>query len=201
MLRTAAKFGWRTIQWVIILAASAAILAAVIVPRIFGGTPYTIISGSMEPYLSPGTLVVVRPVDPKDVAVGDVVTVQLESGKDTVVTHRVTEVQYRLDGQLQFITKGDANDIADSEPRLPVQIRGEVWYHVPYLGYVSQAFSGSQRQSMVGVVIVGLVAYAAWMFIGATRERRKRPGHEAADSSNDDSPVEAEPAELAASRG
>lgn len=172
-LRSVARFTWRTIEWVVILAATAAILLAVVIPRIFGATPYTIISGSMEPYLSPGTLVVVKPVEPADLSVGDVITVQLESGEEAVVTHRIQAVQYRADGQIQFITKGDANDIADAEPRLAVQVRGEVWYQVPYLGFLSTALSGAQRGWLVGVVILGLGGYALWMWIGALRDRRR----------------------------
>lgn len=160
-------------MWAVILAACAAIALAVIVPRIFGATPYTIISGSMQPELPAGTVVIVRPVDPSTISVGDIVTVQLESGIDTVVTHRVHEIRYQLTGEVQFVTKGDANDLPDDEPRLPVQIRGEVWYHIPYLGYVSTALTGSQRNGLLTLVGVGLVAYAAWMFTSAIVDRRR----------------------------
>lgn len=172
-LRVVARFCWRTVLWVIILAASAAVVSAVIVPRLFGATPYTIITGSMQPQLPAGTVVIVRPIDPASISVGDVITVQLESGKDTVVTHRVYQIGYQLNGEMQFITKGDANDLPDDEPRLPVQIRGEVWYHIPYLGYVSSAFTGSQRYALMILAAIGLGAYAAWMFTSAAVERKK----------------------------
>lgn len=171
-MRASVRFLARTLAWLVIVASLAAICVAVLVPRLFGATPYTILTGSMEPGLRPGDLVVIRPVAPEDLSVGDVVTVQLESGVDTVVTHRVYAIQHRADGDLQFITKGDANDTVDRDPRLAVQIRGELWYHVPYLGFVSTALSGSQRSWLAGAVAVGLLGYAGWMFVAAARDRR-----------------------------
>ena len=43
------------------------------------------------PASAPGSVVVVRPVDPADIGVGSVITYQLESGEPEVVTHRVVE--------------------------------------------------------------------------------------------------------------
>lgn len=188
-MRATARFARRTFEWLAILASGAAIMLAVVVPRLFGATPYTILTGSMTPAIKPGALVVVRPVDPSTVSVGDVVTVQLESGQNSMVTHRVAAIQYRADGQLQFITKGDANNVVDAEPRLPVQIRGDFWYQVPYLGYVSNAMTGTQRSWLGIIAIVALVGYAVWMYTprppriatrwsasaAATQTRRPRP--------------------------
>lgn len=200
-MRTALRFITRTLAWTVILAAGAVILASVLVPRLTGSTPYTILTGSMEPTYPPGTLVVVRPVNTGDLSVGDVVTVQLESGKETVVTHRIVAIQYRADGAQQFITQGDANEVPDDEVRLPVQIRGEVWYSIPYLGYVSTALSGSQRNWVVTVIAIGLIGYAGWMFVGALRERRsRRDGTEqAADGDKAPEPAAVE-GEVAAER-
>lgn len=173
-MRPVLAFAGRTLAWIVIVAALAVIAAAVVIPRIAGATPYTVLTGSMQPAYPPGTLVVVKPVNTDTLSVGDVVTVQLESGQDTVVTHRIDAIQHRLDGEIQFITKGDANETADTEPRLPVQIRGEVWYSVPYVGYISTALTGSQRSWIVTAIAGVLIGFAGWMFIGAIRDRRKR---------------------------
>lgn len=179
----------RTLAWMVILAAVTVIAAAVVIPRLRGATPYTITTGSMAPTYPPGTLVAVRPVGPEDLSVGDVVTVQLESGRDTVVTHRIAAIQHRMDGDLQFVTKGDANDVVDAEVRMPVQIRGEVWYFLPYVGYVSLALTGIQRQWIVTALAVGLFGYAGWMFVGAWRERRHRLAAESATAPSDEPAV------------
>jgi signal peptidase len=46
----------------VILLVTAAIGIAVLVPRLGGATPYVVLTGSMEPRMPPGTLVVVKPV-------------------------------------------------------------------------------------------------------------------------------------------
>lgn len=173
-MRAVLAFGGRTVTWVVILGATAVLLAAVLIPRIAGATPYTILTGSMSPAYPPGTLVVVRPTDMDELRIGDVVTMQLESGEDTVVTHRIAAVSHQLDGDLEFTTKGDANTAADLEPRLPVQIRGVLWYAVPYVGYVANALTGGERQWLVTMIAIGLLCYATVMLLSSWRSRRAR---------------------------
>ena len=159
------------LAWVVILGISAVLVSAVLVPRVAGATPYTILTGSMEPQYPPGTLVVVKPVPADEVGVGSVITYQLRSGRSAVVTHRVVAVATTLTGDRTFTTRGDANDVDDAAPVRPVQVKGAVWYSVPYLGYGNELLSGGQRQVAVLVVAGGLLAYAAWMFLMAARNR------------------------------
>ena len=58
----------------------ATLLVALVVPRLAGATPYVVLTGSMQPKMPPGTLVVARPVDPMSIAPGDVVTYQIQLG-------------------------------------------------------------------------------------------------------------------------
>ncbi len=174
--RLRGSLGWfgQVLAWLVILGVVSLLAVAVVVPRLAGATPYAILTGSMRPAYPPGTLVVVKPIDADHIRIGDVVTYQLESGKPAVATHRVTDIIRTLDGETRFTTKGDANESADAEPVRPVQVRGELWYAVPYLGYASTVVSGHQRQLAVYLVAAGLIGYAACMFVAATRERRVR---------------------------
>ncbi|MEV5002016.1 signal peptidase I [Nocardioides sp. LML1-1-1.1] len=174
-LSVRATAGWigQVLAWLVILGVVVVLAAAVLVPRLAGATPYTVLTGSMEPKYPPGTLVVVKPVAFDDIAIGDVITYQRESGKDDVVTHRVVGSGNRFDGKRVLTTQGDANQVADRNPVQEVQVRGRLWYSVPYLGYVNTALSGRQRQWAVWAVSAGLVGYAAYMFVGALRDRRR----------------------------
>lgn len=173
----------RVLTWLVILAASAAIAVAVVVPRIAGATPYTILTSSMEPTYPPGTLVVVRPTPIDRIGIGSVITFQRESGKAAVVTHRVVSIGQAADGERRFRTKGDANDGIDRDPVRPVQIKGTVWYAVPHLGRVGTWLDHDTRQTAVYVVAAALAAYAAWMFGGALHDRtRRRNDRKEADS-------------------
>ena len=63
----------RALAWCVIVLAAAAVTLGVLAPRLAGGTPYGIASGSMRPHYPPGTLVVVTPVDVDRLAVGEAV--------------------------------------------------------------------------------------------------------------------------------
>ncbi len=148
------------------------------IPLVAGATPMTILTGSMEPTYPPGTLIIVKPVAVTDIAIGDPITYQLESGKPEVVTHRVVAIQSE-NGNLTFTTKGDANNAPDVNPVLPVQIRGTVWYSVPLIGYVNTVISGQNRALLVPAIAIALFCYAGYMFAsgivhGARRRRRAR---------------------------
>lgn len=167
--------GWlgQVLAWSFVIAVAAVLAVTVVVPRFAGATPYTVLTSSMRPGMPPGTLVVVKPVDPAQLGVGEVVTYQLKSGEPAVVTHRVVAVTSAINGERTFVTQGDANEAPDPLPVRPVQIKGQRWYSVPYLGRVNTLLNGSQRQDGVIVVAVLLLAYAAFMFTGSIAERRR----------------------------
>ncbi|MBM7415959.1 MULTISPECIES: signal peptidase I [Nocardiaceae] len=160
------------VSWTALLAATAILLVAVLIPKIAGAQPYTILTPSMVPTYPPGTLVVVKPTD--DIGIGTVITYQLQSGLPEVVTHRVVGTAFDDDGERRYIARGDANDVPDQSPVQPAQVRGSVWYSIPYLGYVNNWLTGSTRTAVVGIAAGVLIGYAAWQFASAARERSKK---------------------------
>ncbi|MBO9521285.1 MAG: signal peptidase I [Nocardioidaceae bacterium] len=146
----------------------------VVLPRIGGGSTYTILTGSMRPSLPPGTVVVVRPTPAEKIRTGDVITFQLRSGDPTVATHRVRSVGVSAGGELRFVTQGDANDAPDVAVVRPVQIKGVVWYSVPWAGYPSLKLGADVRQVAVMSAVGLLGAYAVTMVASDVRDRRRR---------------------------
>lgn len=173
--------GWlgHVLAWVVILLAACVLAVGVLIPRVAGAQPYTVLTSSMTPDLPPGTLVVVKPVDAADLRVGDVVTYQLRSGDPEVVTHRIRQVNAVVDGTVSFQTRGDANDVADRDAVRPVQIKGKLWYAVPFLGRANLLLTGRQHQLLVYVAATVLLGYALVMFYGAARGAIRRQGADA----------------------
>ncbi len=112
------------------------VVAAVTVPSLLGYQTFTVLSGSMEPALGVGDLVVVEKVPPARAEVGDVVTFRSPDGLPRLITHRV--VARRLAGGAAFFTtRGDANTGSEG---WSVPLRGTIGratYRVPKLGYVT----------------------------------------------------------------
>lgn len=175
-MKTKSALAWiaQVLCWVLLLSSAAVLLAAVLVPRLTHATPYTITTGSMKPTLPPGTLAVVKPVDATKLQAGDIITYQLKSGEAAVVTHRIVGVGTSLNNETFYRTQGDANAAPDELLVRPVQVRGEVWYHLPYVGYASQTLSTDQRHWVTNIIVGALFLYAAWQFWSYFRDRRRR---------------------------
>ena len=133
--------------------------------RLVGLTPFTVLSGSMEPAYHVGSLIYVKETDPAKIEVGDPITYVVN--EDLLVsTHRVVEIDVFhtaqkpvLDENEQpvldedgdpmyeevpleepsyyFTTKGDANESIDGTPVYYKNVLGVPVFSLPYLGYLS----------------------------------------------------------------
>ena len=162
------------VSWLLLFACALILLALVVIPRVSGAQAYTVLTGSMEPALAPGALVVVKPVPTSELRAGDVITFQPYSGDPSVVTHRITGIYYDMSGQQRIYTQGDANNVADDWALVPEQVRGKLRYSVPQLGRVNLLLTGDSRVLAITVVAGGLIVYAAWMFGSGLRDRSKK---------------------------
>ncbi|NRD25583.1 signal peptidase I [Frigoribacterium sp. VKM Ac-2836] len=149
-------------------------LVLIVVPKVAGATPLTVLTSSMEPRLPPGTLIVVEPTAVDEIHLGDVVTYQIESGRPEVISHRVIEVVSSSDGGTAFVTKGDNNSEPDEALVLPEQVRGTLWYSVPWLGFVNQVVNGDARSWIVPLVAIALLGYAGYALAAGLVEAQRR---------------------------
>ncbi len=144
------------------------------VPMLTHSKPLTVLTGSMKGTYDPGSIVVVRPIKARDLEVGDTLTYQIRSDEPDVITHRIIKISFRPDGKRQFITQGDANGAPDADPVVEGQVRGTVWYSVPWVGYASTFLQPSNREVGIKVASGALIAYAVHLFASALLERRRR---------------------------
>ena len=166
------------VSWLLLLLMVGILAVMVIIPRLTGSTAYTVLTGSMEPTMPPGALIVVKPTPNADLKVGDVITFQPVSGEPAVVTHRIEAIFYTVEGERSIRTRGDANNVADPTLLVPEQIRGRVIYSVPYLGQVNSVINGQSRSILITVVASGLAVYAVWMVVGGIRDKRRKVGED-----------------------
>ena len=176
------------------LLALVALVAVLVIalPMLTKSTPYTVLTSSMTPSYPPGTMVVVKPTDVQQIHIGDVMTYQLESNQPAVVTHRVIQIiePTTASGTMSFITKGDANSLADAKPVQPVQVRGTVWYAIPYLGWVNNMINGDARSVLVPILAGGLFLYAGYMGASTVVDRRRKARGEVSAAAQDNEQLE-----------
>lgn len=144
-----------------VLVVIAVLLAVALVGvRLVGYTPYTILSGSMEPTYHVGSLIYVKQVDPAELEPGDPITFALD--ENTIATHRIVEVVPDEEDPsiIRFKTKGDANEVEDGSLVHYKNVIGEPKFTIPYLGYVADYIQhppGMYTAIAVGVLLLLLV--------------------------------------------
>ena len=133
-----------------------------------GYRAYNILSGSMEPELSIGDLVVVKAIQAEELQNGDIVTYYPTDNEGTTVTHRVVSTMLR-DGQVVIETKGDA--VEQSDPLIYGEaVIGVVVFHIPLLG-AAIAWIQNHLVLSAGAVVVLL---AAWLAVGLAGKKSKK---------------------------
>lgn len=97
---------------------------------------YFVTSGSMEPTIATGSMVVSLPQDTYNV--GDVITYKnIDSTRaDETTTHRIVELILDKSGNRSYITKGDANNSNDDRQLSQDRIIGRMVFSIPLIGYL-----------------------------------------------------------------
>jgi signal peptidase I len=136
----------------------------------------SVLSGSMEPTIKTGSIVVVKPE--KDYKKDDIITFIDPDKPRYSVTHRINKIQ-KVKGEIIYSTKGDANKTSDTNNIRINDIKGKVLISIPLLGYAVN-FAKSQTGLLVLIIIPAvIIVYNELMnikkeAIRLLKERRKR---------------------------
>jgi signal peptidase I len=149
----------------------AGVLLTLTVPRALGKPVLVVLTGSMEPQLSTGDVVIESRISPLDAKVGDVITFRDPERPDRLITHRVRRVTARAE-DVSFTTKGDANNTVETWqiPRHGSIARVE--YRLPKLGYVVAWISGPAARLFLVVIPAILLGLFELRRIWFPRESR-----------------------------
>lgn len=144
---------------VVLLVCAVAFALIAVGPHLVGYRTSTMLTGSMEPGISPGDVVVTAPRPTADVQVGDVITYHIPIEDQRVETHRVTQVVHNDDGTVAVRTKGDANANVDPwTATLKGETVWEVQAVVPKVGNVIRVLRWpAVRNGVLWVAIAGLL--------------------------------------------
>ena len=100
--------------------------------NLFGYKAFVIVSDSMEDTIKKGDIVIVRNYDESELNENDIITF---SNDGQITTHRITQIKEE-DGNKKYVTKGDNNDIEDSQEVLYDDIYGKLVLTIPMLGNI-----------------------------------------------------------------
>lgn len=126
-------------------------------PMPFGYGAAVVLSGSMEPELSTGDLIIVKELESYQYSVNEVVVFQDPA---SLVVHRIVQ----KDGKM-LVTKGDANDAFD-EPINVSDVKGKVIFKLPFVGTIINFL-----KTPVGTALI-IIAAILLLEIPRRRERK-----------------------------
>lgn len=140
----------KNVIFIIIMVILVTLMIITLTARINGGTPtvfgyaiYRVSSGSMQPFLQVGDIIVSHECDPMELKQGDIITYNGTSGQfaGKRVTHRVVTEPYKndSDGRYYLVTKGDDNPVEDT-PILTTQVTGKYLDKIEFLRWVYDVF-------------------------------------------------------------
>ena len=151
---------------------------AFLLPSLMGLQRYVIMGGSMEGTYDLGSVVFEEVVPVEELRVGDVIPYvpPAESGIDTLVTHRITEI----DGA-DFRTQGDANPAVDPWTfQLTAATQPRVVAHVPYVGFAFMALADrGTRMALIGLPAALIALWSLVELARALRPERRPQSDEA----------------------
>lgn len=112
---------------------------------------FVIQTGSMEPVIAPGDVVIVKEINPEDIVVGDIMAFRVDinsDGEDDVVVHYIAEIN-AFNGELVFKTKPHVSDLQDGWTIEEKDIIGVYNYQINGIGNAL-----SFAQSWVGLIFI-----------------------------------------------
>ncbi|MFW5948181.1 MAG: signal peptidase I [Halolamina sp.] len=154
----------------VVLLVALVVTVVVAFPSIVGADhSYVVLSGSMQPTIEAGDVVVVAETPPDRIESGDVMAFDRTEGDDKRTTHRVIEVVER-DGERYFRTKGDANEEPDTHLVPADAVIGTIQFTIPEVGRLF-SFAKSDVGVLAFVAVPGflLVASELWTLVAAAR--------------------------------
>lgn len=135
------------------------------VADIGGYIPFSIQTPSMEKTIMQGDLIITKEYNGEELKVGDVISFySIEQEKKIVKTHRITEIQ--KDGNyLEYVTKGDNNQAADSVKLAPGDIISVYeGSRVPMVGYAMDFFR-SKYGFLFGIILPIFVFFIYQLYV------------------------------------
>ena len=126
------------------------------VPDFFGIKPFVVITGSMEPAVYGGDLVITKAIDPSKLKADDIIS--FKNG-NSVITHRIVELTEK-EGAPAFITQGDANNARDGDTVTYSQVEGIYLFKIDGLGNLAMFMQTPVGMLIfVGIPMCGFILY------------------------------------------
>lgn len=150
-----------------------------IAPQVGGFQFISVLTGSMQPTIKPGSLIMIKEInDPSNLKVDDIITYQSPRLNNTLITHRIMEIK-KVNTNIYYATKGDSNSTTDARRITTDDILGKYQrISIPYVGYLLE-FTKTKLGFVIFFLIpifLLLIPYLRYFWIPFTLKRSTSGG-------------------------
>ena len=131
-------------------------------PSFFGIKTFVIISGSMEPELNIGDIVIIKKCSQEELKENDIISYKYGQSE---ITHRIIQIEDNENGK-EYITKGDNNNVRDSENIKYENIEGKCIVKIRHLGKVILILKNK-------IVLICIILILYLIYAGDTKRNKK----------------------------
>lgn len=146
-------------------------------PSLFGYQPFSVLSNSMNPTFETGDMVIVKRLAPAEIQENDVIT--FKKGTNQYITHRVNEVVSHQ-GNIQFVTKGDNNNVIDESMVTANKVMGKQVATIPHAGYIAKFISGP-----VGFILLIVLPFTGYICLEVYERISRTTNEDATNQKNE----------------
>ncbi len=130
-------------------------------PKVFGYGILRVQTGSMEPHIEIGDVILIKETEPSKLSKGDVISYHGTQGElaGKLITHQIISEPYEEDGRYFFTTQGTAHGTIPDPEIDDTQISGKVLCVIPLLGSLFDFFT--HWYGYLAFILLLLVAFGS----------------------------------------
>ena len=155
----------------------AMIIFSILLMLLIGFRPAVVLTGSMEPTITPGDMIIYKGISEENIKVGDILTFYMTQesmdNHSITYTHRVIAVKTNDLGQVVFQMQGDANESPDSILIPEERILGKVNFIVPWIGQLFLFVKNNFLLVSGMIFAIILVGYFAIKFFKSLKKTKQ----------------------------
>ena len=150
-------------------------------PSIFGIKTFNIISSSMKPTIGINDIVIVKKVDGSKLKENDIITFNINGD---VITHRIIKIE-NVNNEQIYITKGDSNEVSDSDKITYDNIEGKYLFKIPKIGKVLNFLKNKiVFTAILVILIISFIYEKKKLQIKVRRKEKRRKWDRAKNNDN-----------------
>lgn len=138
------------------------------VPDIMGIKPFIVLTGSMEPIIKAGDLVLVKEVNENELKINDIIAFRYTK-EDEALIHRIVGIE-EYEGKTFFTTKGDNNQTEDKLNIEYKNIEGIYSFRIGKIGEIAM-FIRTKQGIAISLLAITTIFFL-WQFVKSLKREK-----------------------------